>query len=68
MDLIDTHQHLMYRDHLTYSWADNFPPIDKGDFTLENYSELTKGFEIKGTLFMETGVDDSDYKKEAKSY
>ena len=32
MDLIDTHQHLMYRDHLTYSWADNFPPIDKGDF------------------------------------
>ena len=33
---------------------------------LENYKELTKGFDIKGTLFMETGVDDSDYKKEAK--
>ncbi|MAV63728.1 MAG: amidohydrolase [Candidatus Marinimicrobia bacterium] len=65
MDLIDTHQHLMYRDELGYSWADNFPPIDKGDFTLENYKELTKGFDIKGTLFMETGVDDSDYKKEA---
>ena len=65
MELIDTHQHLMYRDQLGYSWADGFPPIDKGDFTLENYKELTKGFDIKGTLFMETGVDDSDYKKEA---
>ena len=56
----------MYRDQLGYSWANEFPPIDKGNFTLENYKELTKGFDIKGTLFMETGVDDSDYKKEAK--
>ena len=66
MELIDTHQHLMYRDQVGYSWANEFPPIDKGNFTLENYKELTKGFDIKGTLFMETGVDDSDYKKEAK--
>ena len=37
MELIDTHQHLMYRDQVGYSWANEFPPIDKGDFTLENY-------------------------------
>ena len=66
MELIDTHQHLMYRDQVGYSWANEFPPIDKGNFTLEDYKELTKEFEIKGTIFMETGVDDSDYKKETK--
>ena len=47
MELIDTHQHLMYRDQLGYSWANEFPPIDKGNFALENYKELTKGFDIK---------------------
>ena len=56
----------MYRDQVGYSWANEFPPIDKGNFTLEDYKELTKEFEIKGTIFMETGVDDSDYKKETK--
>ena len=66
MELIDTHQHLMYRDQVGYSWANEFPPIDKGNFTIEDYKELTKDFDIKGTLFMETGVDDSDYKKETK--
>ena len=30
MELIDTHQHLMYRDQVGYSWANEFPPIDKG--------------------------------------
>ena len=56
----------MYRDQVGYSWANEFPPIDKGNFTLEDYKELTKEFKIKGTIFMETGVDDSDYKKETK--
>ena len=32
MELIDTHQHLMYRDQVGYSWANEFPPIDKGKF------------------------------------
>ena len=41
MELIDTHQHLMYRDQVGYSWANEFPPIDKGNFTLEDYQELT---------------------------
>ena len=48
MELIDTHQHLMYRDQVGYSWANEFPPIDKGNFTLEDYKELTKDFKIKG--------------------
>ena len=66
MELIDTHQHFMYRDQVGYSWADGFSPLDKGNFSLEDYKELTKEFDIKGTLFMETAADDSDYKKEAK--
>ena len=47
MELIDTHQHLMYRDQVGYSWANEFPPIDKGNFTIEDYKELTKDFDIK---------------------
>ena len=66
MELIDTHQHFMYRDQVGYSWADGFSPLDKGNFSLEDYKELTKEFDIKGTLFMETAADDTDYKKEAK--
>ena len=66
MELIDTHQHFMYRDQVGYSWANGFSPLDKGNFSLEDYKELTKEFDIKGTLFMETAADDSDYKKEAK--
>ena len=42
----------MYRDQVGYSWANEFPPIDKGNFTLEDYKELTKDFEVKGTIFM----------------
>ena len=64
--LLDTHQHLVYRDVASYSWAKDIPPLAKDIFILEDYKNLTEGFGIDGTLFMETGVDDSDYKKEIK--
>ena len=64
MELIDTHQHLVYRDQASYGWAKGIEALS-GNFTLEDYKNLTKGFDIKGTLFMETGVDDPDYKNEA---
>ena len=45
MELIDTHQHLMYRDQVRYSWANEFPPIDKGNFSLEDYeNEIRSDF------------------------
>ena len=64
--LLDTHQHLVYRDIASYGWTKDIPPLAKDNFILEDYKELTEGFGIDGTLFMETGVDDSDYKKEIK--
>ena len=64
--LIDTHQHLVYRNELSYGWTKDIPPLAVDDFTIDNYKSLTKDFGIGGTLFMETGVDDEDYQKETK--
>ena len=64
--LIDTHQHLVYRNEISYGWTKDIPPLAVGDFTIDNYKSLTKDFGIGGTLFMETGVDDEDYQKETK--
>tara|TARA_Y100001970_G_C14173993_1_gene825845 strand:- start:713 stop:1555 length:843 start_codon:yes stop_codon:yes gene_type:complete len=66
MDLLDTHQHLIYRDQASYSWAKDIPALSSSDFTIENYKELTKDYKIVGTLFMECAVDDSDYKNESQ--
>ena len=57
MDLLDTHQHLIYRDQASYSWAKDIPALSSSDFTIENYKELTKDYNILGTLFMECAVD-----------
>jgi len=63
--LLDTHQHLVYRNEATYSWTKDIPPLATEDFTVDSYLSLTKDLGIGGTLFMETGVDDPDYQKEA---
>ena len=64
--LLDTHQHLIYRNDISYSWTKEISPLAEDNFTLENYKTLTDGLGIGGALFMETGVDDEDYKKETK--
>ena len=66
MDLIDTHQHLIYRDRFGYEWTSGIPPLAEGDFTLEHYGELVEGKGVTGTIFMESGVDDADYQTEAR--
>lgn len=66
MDLIDTHLHLIARDKLGYGWTTGIPALAEGDFTLADYTSLTAGRGIVGTLFMETGVDDADYRAEAR--
>ena len=64
--LLDTHQHLVYRDVAGYSWAKDIPPLAEDNFTVGDYLNLTEGLGIGGTLFMETGVDDPDYQSEAE--
>ena len=64
--LIDTHQHLVYRNEISYGWTKDIPPLAVDDFTIDNYHSITKDLGIGGTLFMETGVDDEDYQKETR--
>ncbi len=64
IDLLDTHQHLIYRDQAGYSWTKDIPPLAEGDFTINDYKKITQDLNICGSLFMETGVDDKDYQKE----
>ncbi len=66
MQFIDTHQHLIYRDHLRYSWVSKYPVLSKDSFTLADYRALTKGHDIIGTLFMEANTDVEDYQNEAR--
>ena len=64
--LLDTHQHLVYRDKVSYGWTKDIPPLAKDNFTLKDYKSLTVGLGIGGSLFMETGVDDLDYQEETR--
>lgn len=66
MDLIDTHQHLIWRDRLGYGWTAGIPALAEGDFRPETYRAEVAGLGILGSLFMETGVDDADYQTEAR--
>jgi len=66
VNLIDTHQHLIYRDRLGYGWTNGIPALASGDFTLAKYRGLTDGAGVVGSIFMETGVDDADYQAEAR--
>ncbi len=66
MDFIDTHQHLIYRAAIGYGWTAGIPVLASGDFTLPDYYALTAGHGVTATIFMETGVDDTDYQAEAR--
>ena len=61
MELIDTHQHAIFRDQFGYSWTNGIPELEERDFTLEDYDTLTSDAGVIGTIFMEAGVDDVDY-------
>ena len=66
ISLLDTHQHLVYREKASYGWTKDISPLAEGNFTLDDYKTLTEGLGIGGTLFMETGVDDPDYQQETR--
>lgn len=65
MQLIDTHQHLILRDKLGYGWTEGITEL-AGDFTPADYAALVDGRAVIGTVFMETGVDEADYRAEAR--
>lgn len=65
MELIDTHQHLILRDRLGYVWTKGIDAL-AGDFNRADYNALVAGRGVVATLFMETGVDEADYQREAR--
>lgn len=66
MDLIDCHQHLIYRDRFGYGWTSGIPVLAQGDFTAQDYRRITAGGGIVASVVMECGVDDADYQPEAR--
>lgn len=66
MQLIDTHQHLILRGRLGYSWTAGIPALAEKAFTPKDYAVLTQDKGVIGTVFMEAGVDDADYQAEAR--
>ncbi len=58
VQLIDTHQHLLYRDRLTYAWSDPLPALAEKDFTVADYQQLTAGRDVAASIFMEVDADD----------
>lgn len=66
MEFIDTHQHLILRDKIGYAWTSGVPALALADFTQADYAALTAGLGVAATIFMETGVDDADYRTEAR--
>jgi predicted TIM-barrel fold metal-dependent hydrolase len=64
--LLDTHQHLIYPDRAGYQWTDDIPALAHRAFHLGQYRELTGGAGIGGSIFMEAGVDDADYRAETR--
>lgn len=67
VSLLDTHQHLIYRANHGYQWTSGIPALAEGDFTARDYRSAVGDGPVIATLFMETGVDDADYKSEART-
>ena len=66
IQLIDTHQHLIYPEVAGYGWAAGIPALADRAFTIEDYKALTRDLGIGGSLFMETAVDDADVRAETE--
>ncbi|AVX04886.1 uncharacterized protein MXMO3_02373 [Maritalea myrionectae] len=64
--LIDTHQHLMYKDRFTYEWAGGVPQLAEADFPLTAYQSVIDKGQIAGSIFMETAVDKPHYQDETR--
>lgn len=64
--LLDTHQHLIFRDRFRYSWTDPVPALSAGDFTPGDYWSQAAEIGVSRTLLMETGVDDDYWQDETR--
>ena len=66
LQLLDTHMHLMYREQAGYGWTDDIAALRDREFNLHAYMHDARPAGVKRAIFMETGVDDADYRSEAR--
>ncbi len=66
LPLLDTHQHLIYRDRFSYAWADGVPALAEGSYTEADYSKLAAEAGIADAIFMEAAVDEPQELDEAR--
>lgn len=64
--VIDTHQHLIYRDRFEYPWTEGIAQLCDISFTLSDYQQLAADTGISRTLFMETDVGDEFWQEETR--
>jgi predicted TIM-barrel fold metal-dependent hydrolase len=67
LNIIDTHQHLIYPE-LQYPWTKNVPALADKLFQLEEYRHAAHGTGITKTLFMEVDVAESEIKAETEFF
>jgi len=58
IDILDTHQHLIYADRFGYHWTDPIPALAAQSFTYADYQRAASGTGISSTLFMEATSED----------
>ena len=61
--IVDTHQHLIYPDKLSYPWINKTPQL-KGAWELEAYWNAVQDHEVEQTIFMEVDVKENQNSKE----
>lgn len=56
-DILDTHQHLIFRDRFDYAWPEKIPALAHCSFTYQDYLEASADTGITNTIFMEADCD-----------
>ena len=57
VDILDTHQHLIYGDRFGYPWTDEIAALKGQSFRYEDYQHAAADTGIVNTLFMEADAD-----------
>ena len=58
VDILDTHQHLVLTDRLTYLWPARVDALRDRAFTYDDYREASADTGIAGSLFMEADAEE----------
>ena len=55
ISLLDTHQHLVYREKASYGWTKDIPLLAEENFIIDDYKTLTEGLDIGHTFHGDRG-------------